>query len=449
MARSRRGSERISRSSRSPPRMSVSEQGTPVSRKTRSWLSGRDGRTCFTSIGSSQSEAAATVPRSVEKPISTASSRQAVRASSPMLNSPCQPMAVAAALPIWELCAHTTALAPSPRRSRTCCSVSNMCRSRDAGVLDGVEVGLGAAVDVVEPVSEKVLQLVEERLIARPLMAGRDGAAIARRVGLPGAQAAIAAARLVCGLGIDLVEVAQDGIDRGVEAVDVEAAELGPALRRPMLVLGPQPLHEIAHLDVAPHPGREARERPLLARKRGVMAHIGVYAGGVRPVGFDRDDGEAVPLDEPAGDRGAGAVEFRAAVARLAEQHHLGVGEAVEYGAERLGIEDRRKRLAMAADGARRPARIRQRPARDEVVDRHSEASEAVASNVENATAFRAVPAIIARPGHDLDRPVDGRGPGAASSGTLSAYALYGSPSSYCRARPSLSVGSLQLGSAA
>jgi len=42
--------------------------------------------------------------------------------------------------------------------------------ARDAGVLDGIEVGLGAAVDVVEPVSEKVPQLVEERLIARPLM---------------------------------------------------------------------------------------------------------------------------------------------------------------------------------------------------------------------------------------------------------------------------------------
>jgi hypothetical protein len=38
-----------------------------------------------------------------------------------------------------------------------------------------------------------------------------------------------------------------------------------------------------------------------------------------------------------------------------------------------------------------------------------SEASEAVASNVENATPFRAVPAIIARPGRDLDRPVDRR----------------------------------------
>jgi hypothetical protein len=101
------------------------------------------------------------------------------------------------------------------------------------------------------------------------------------------------------------------------------------------------------------------------------MAHIGVDAGGVGPIGFHRDDGEAVPFDEPAGDRSPGAVEFRGAVARLAEQHHLGVGKAVEHGAERVGIEDRRERLAMAADGARRLVRIRQLPARDEVVDRH------------------------------------------------------------------------------
>ena len=243
---------------------------------------------------------------------------------------------------------------PGRRRALVHDAVVVLGRARDAGVLDGIEVGLGAAVDVVEPVSEKVLQLGEERLIARPLMAGRDGAAIARRVGLPGAQAAVAAARLVRGLGIDLVEVAQDGIDRGVEAVDVEAAELGPALRRPMLVLGPQPLHEIAHLDVAPHPGREARERPLLSRERGVMAHIGVDAGGVGPIGFDRDDGEAVPLDEPAGDRGPGAVEFRGAVARLAEQHHLGVGKAVE--------QRRRTRRHRGSAAASRNGRGRRAP---------------------------------------------------------------------------------------
>jgi hypothetical protein len=111
-------------------RHSVSEAGAPARRKAFSQLSSRDGRTAFTSIGSSQLLAQATVPRSVPKPISAASRPKCPRASSPMLNSPCQPIIVADASPIWLLCAQTTAFALSPRCSITRFRVSNMCRSR-------------------------------------------------------------------------------------------------------------------------------------------------------------------------------------------------------------------------------------------------------------------------------------------------------------------------------
>jgi len=55
-----------------------------------------------------------------------------------------------------------------------------------------------------------------------------------------------------------------------------------------------------------------------------------VDGGCVRAVGLHRDDSEAVPLDEALRDGGAGAVEFRRAVARLAEEDDAAVCETVE-----------------------------------------------------------------------------------------------------------------------
>ena len=59
------------------------------------------------------------------------------------------------------------------------------------------------------------------------------------------------------------------------------------------------------------------------------MAHIAIDAGRVRPVGLHGHDGEAVPLDQPPGDRGAGAIEFRRAVRRLAEHDDARVRAAL------------------------------------------------------------------------------------------------------------------------
>ena len=79
------------------------------------------------------------------------------------------------------------------------------------------------------------------------------------------------------------------------------------------------------------------------------MAHVSVDARRIGPIGLDRDDGEAVLLDQAPRDRGAGAIEFRGAVGRLAEEHHLGIGEAIEHRAERFILADRRQRLSVLA----------------------------------------------------------------------------------------------------
>ena len=92
----------------------------------------------------------------------------------------------------------------------------------------------------------------------------------------------------------------------------------------------------------------KARRRLALPALRPV-ADVAVDAGGVGPVGLDRDDREAVPLDQPPRDRRAGAVEFGRAVAGLAEQDDPRVGEAVE-GLGEGGIVDVRQRLGGRGD---------------------------------------------------------------------------------------------------
>src|SRR5512145_371003 len=93
-----------------------------------------------------QSEAAATVPRSVPMPTSMAWEPNRSRQSWPMFNSPrTTPISMTAALPICELCAQTTALASGPCLVSTAVSVSNMCVSRRLGrtLVHGPVVALG------------------------------------------------------------------------------------------------------------------------------------------------------------------------------------------------------------------------------------------------------------------------------------------------------------------
>ena len=83
--------------------------------------------------------------------------------------------------------------------------------------------------------------------------------------------------------------------------------------------------------------------------------------GCVGPVRFHGDDLETVGLDKTAADRGTRPVEFGRAVARLTEQHHAAVREAVEHRAERRIVEGG-KGLRRIGDHLRKapPARLSQ-----------------------------------------------------------------------------------------
>src|SRR6185369_4239085 len=125
---------------------------------------------------------------------------------------------------------------------------------------------------------------------------------ISGRIGLPWRQAAIALARDLRSFGIYALEIAQDLLDGGVEAIDIETVEGSPPVLRPAGIVFAQPVHELANLLVAPHPWREPRKRGPFARLIFEMPHIVVDAGSVRPVAFDGNEGKSLFLDELARD---------------------------------------------------------------------------------------------------------------------------------------------------
>ena len=145
-----------------------------------------------------------------------------------MLNSPCQPMAVAAALPTCELCAQTTAFASPPRAASSRTRVSNMCRSRKIPrfprtavhepivlfrsphhprVLRGIEEEIAVAADIGEPPVEQRPQFREHSLFTGRSAEMERGATIAGGIVLPWGEAPKSSARRFGFLGVDPVEI--------------------------------------------------------------------------------------------------------------------------------------------------------------------------------------------------------------------------------------------------
>lgn len=180
-------------------------------------------------------------------------------------------------------------------------------------------------------------------------MPRQHGPPVASRVRLPRAETTVAPPRLPGLLRVDLVEIIENGPDRGAQAVDVEAAELGPLVLRPLPVVLAHPVDEVVDLLVAPHPGGETLEGSVIAIGNMAVAHIGIDARCIRPVRLDGDDGKAVLFDQALRDRGTGTIKFRRTVGGFAEEHHLGVCKAVEHGAEGLFIGNRRQSFPMLA----------------------------------------------------------------------------------------------------
>jgi hypothetical protein len=155
-------------------------------------------------------------------------------------------------------------------------------------------------------------------------------------------------------LGIHPIEVADDFVDGSVQAVQIQAVETGPghlAAAQPIVVLT-LPGHEIQHVGVPPHPGREALEsaQRLVGGRVGIVApDIPVYAVRIGPVRFRRYSAESTLLDQPAGHMRPCCVELAGAVRGPADQHQVGVADEIEqnmvgrcalFDRQRVGADD-------------------------------------------------------------------------------------------------------------
>jgi hypothetical protein len=171
------------------------------------------------------------------------------------------------------------------------------------------------------------------------LRPGPEGGAEAIGLGVVArvVEARVALTRPGGGPRIHGFEVGDDLLDRSKEAVEVETVKpdlgaLVPQLPAEPVVVIAEPADEVEHDRVAPHPGREALEaaQGLLGGSiLAAAAHVAVHAVGVGPVAFDGDRAEALVLDEPPGDGRPLFVELVRAVARLADEHVVGVTDDV------------------------------------------------------------------------------------------------------------------------
>jgi hypothetical protein len=91
-----------------------------------------------------------------------------------------------------------------------------------------------------------------------------------------------------------------------------------PRRRQPFVVTA-QPIGELHHLGVAPHPSwKSGKGRSLCLGGRGI-ADVAVYPGGIRPIRLYGDNGEAVMSNELTRYRRPRRIKLRRSMRGLAK----------------------------------------------------------------------------------------------------------------------------------
>src|SRR5665647_425748 len=91
-----------------------------------------------------------------------------------------------------------------------------------------------------------------------------------------------------------------------------------------------QPVNEIQHLAVAPHPDGEAGEGCPFGWGIFSMPDIMVDTRSVWPIALNSDKSETLALDELARDTLAHTIEFRGAMRRFSEENDTRIADAIE-----------------------------------------------------------------------------------------------------------------------
>ena len=205
-------------------------------------------------------------------------------------------------------------------------------------VLLGVEVlvlgDAAVAARVLAGARCSSMSWLDHLVFARLAEVEASGVAVRLRVLAEVLEARVALARPTRRIRVDLLEIRDDRLHRGVQAVEVEAveADLGALGGRASLCARSQPTKSSTSVLRHIHFGkrRKSGQRLVGARVVAATAHVAVDAIRVRPVGLDRDGGEALLADQPLGDLGALAIELVRAVRRFAEQDEARADRALE-----------------------------------------------------------------------------------------------------------------------
>src|SRR5439155_19897249 len=127
---------------------------------------------------------------------------------------------------------------------------------------------------------------------------------------------------------------AENDLHRRVETVEIEAVEAD--LRRSIgecVVLLTKPTHEVEHIRVPPHPGRESPEPGQGIDRLRVATgarYVPMNAIGIGPVSLDGDGVKSLLADQAPRDDRSLAIKLVRSVRRLAEEHEPPIPDALE-----------------------------------------------------------------------------------------------------------------------
>ena len=125
-------------------------------------------------------------------------------------------------------------------------------------------------------------------------------------------------------LGVDPLEVSEHGFPGSAQAIEIETvkADLRSAGGK-LIVICAQPVDELDHRGVAPHPrgkAPEPGERFYCVGVALLAAHIAIHAIGAGPIRLCGNGRKTFFLDEPLGDLGALPIKLVGAVRRRPQQ---------------------------------------------------------------------------------------------------------------------------------
>src|SRR5438105_13590749 len=113
---------------------------------------------------------------------------------------------------------------------------------------------------------------------------------------------------------IHLFEIPKHCLDRSVHAIEVQPVKTGEALLGvSACVPSAEPGDELDRDRVAPHPSRktpEITQRFVRILIFAAARHKAMYPEGIRPIGFEGDAAEPLPLDQSLGQLRARFVKF-------------------------------------------------------------------------------------------------------------------------------------------